>query len=939
MPFESDQKTLERIFHAAVEGDASIRSKLVIENYEEVDLLADVLGEGNRIWESVAEDIRKHESFESEYQAAETQWRAAWPEEPKPADVRGRLGDLADRLLTWGLALYLLILLAAVLNAYVRHDLASTLDALSSMSGWAWLLCALPFLLGGALIGLIRRRRGKLSAAQAADLHRRRAEWEQAKADTMSKFGLPDRQAQIEAQRDGIEARLLERVTQAVRAAINRRTDPSYAPVLDVERPRGFGEVSDGRLSIDTPARKRIEFLLNNLSGASIGVAGSRGAGKTTLLRSFCRAKRNLKGKPVLGVFVSAPVAYEARDFLLYLFSATCHSVIEAEGGRFIAPVIPEELAPGPGRSLLAIPEVRRLPVMLVRFGAALLALGLAASLLLAALPELGRTDDASAQGASPAAVASKGPAQETSQTPAPTGAPAAGAPTPTPATPPHEEAARTAEAPKSRLAIFAGRLADALKTDPGRLLSWGATFVVLGMMIGAIVRSSALLTLAYALPMLRLLQFLPSVRHAQMRDRQALDISTKTAEVTVRTWEVPETDSAYWREATNWLRTIKFQQSFTSGWSGSLKLPVGLEGGVNRALTLAQNQLSLPEICYFFSRFIDTVSAKYQVVIGIDELDKIATDEKARQFVNDIKSIFGLERCFYLVSVSENAMSSFERRGLPFRDEFDSAFDEIIYVDHLKFDLASKLLEQRILGRPVPFFAVSYCMSGGLPRDLIRNFRNILEIGSDRSGLSAICSHLVSGDIVSKARAVGTSVRKIGLRPQADRFLEALPRVELLAGSDRDLEQLADMILDPSFLEDKTTEPEAPVTETEGQRAPPAPAKPSDDAIAKLQQLRDLAEEIATYLLYVVALRRFFDDDLKDQDLIGLITSGDIDRLAEARRYLGVNPAISRAVVRDFSAKHLRAAQPASDTGRLAGEPGATGPPAEPGTKVEAAA
>ena len=58
--------------------------------------------------------------------------------------------------------------------------------------------------------------------------------------------------------------------------------------------------------------------------------------------------------------------------------------------------------------------------------------------------------------------------------------------------------------------------------------------------------------------------------------------------------------------------------------------------------------------------------------------------------------------------------MSSFERRGLPFRDEFDSAFDELIYVDHMKFDLATKLLEQRILGRPVPSFAISYCMSAG---------------------------------------------------------------------------------------------------------------------------------------------------------------------------------------------------------------------------------
>src|SRR5262249_39269906 len=135
---------------------------------------------------------------------------------------------------------------------------------------------------------------------------------------------------------------------------------------------------------------------------------------------------------------------------------------------------------------------------------------------------------------------------------------------------------------------------------------------------------------------------------------------------------------------AETWLKAIKFQQSYTSGWSGALKLPIGLEGGVNRAVTLAQNQLSLPEVVYFLTRFLEEVSHKYQVIIGIDEMDKLASDELAHQFLNEIKSIFGLEHCFYLISVSENAMSNFERRGLPFRDVFDSSFDDFVHVEHL---------------------------------------------------------------------------------------------------------------------------------------------------------------------------------------------------------------------------------------------------------------
>ena len=41
---------------------------------------------------------------------------------------------------------------------------------------------------------------------------------------------------------------------------------------------------------------------------------------------------------------------------------------------------------------------------------------------------------------------------------------------------------------------------------------------------------------------------------------------------------------------------------------------------------------------------------------------------EDAQQFLNEIKVLFGIEHCFYLLSVSESAMSSFERPGLPFR-------------------------------------------------------------------------------------------------------------------------------------------------------------------------------------------------------------------------------------------------------------------------------
>ena len=39
------------------------------------------------------------------------------------------------------------------------------------------------------------------------------------------------------------------------------------------------------------------------------------------------------------------------------------------------------------------------------------------------------------------------------------------------------------------------------------------------------------------------------------------------------------------------------------------------------------------------------------------------------------------MPHCYYLISVSDDALAAYEMRGLPVRDAFDSAFDEVIHV------------------------------------------------------------------------------------------------------------------------------------------------------------------------------------------------------------------------------------------------------------------
>jgi Cdc6-like AAA superfamily ATPase len=241
--------------------------------------------------------------------------------------------------------------------------------------------------------------------------------------------------------------------------------------------------------------------------------------------------------------------------------------------------------------------------------------------------------------------------------------------------------------------------------------------------------------------------------------------------------------------KAFKWLGDIQFQQSYSSGWAGSLKAnitPVGVETTVDAAVELAKNQMSLPEIVDRYQEFLKLASKEYVIIIGIDEMDKMGSDEEAMNFLNEIKALFGLESCFYLISVSESAMSSFERRGLHFRDVFDSSFDAIIYADYLNLDRAHRLLRRRVVGVPVPFLDLCHCMVGGLPRDLIRVFRALYEehmlSDSDDNDLSTLCGALIRADLKAKLRATSIAAKKDGTsEAEVNDLLERLRKLEAL--------------------------------------------------------------------------------------------------------------------------------------------------------------
>jgi len=75
----------------------------------------------------------------------------------------------------------------------------------------------------------------------------------------------------------------------------------------------------------------RYERHLRTDERVSLVVAGPRGAGKSTLIDAFCKGKPHflMVHHQMLDRRIgSAPVTYEAKDFILHLFAQPCMSVV-----------------------------------------------------------------------------------------------------------------------------------------------------------------------------------------------------------------------------------------------------------------------------------------------------------------------------------------------------------------------------------------------------------------------------------------------------------------------------------------------------------------------------------------------------------------------------------------------------------------------------------
>lgn len=127
--------------------------------------------------------------------------------------------------------------------------------------------------------------------------------------------------------------------------ALNEALEAANSPRMTAASLDGLRSALGDDKVVVTAAFEDLAAKLRERSEGSFGIAGPRGVGKTTLIRYLTTgpglpppdrtdaigataddsdADEAAPDRPKLGVLVSAPVRYDAREFVLYLYGEIC---------------------------------------------------------------------------------------------------------------------------------------------------------------------------------------------------------------------------------------------------------------------------------------------------------------------------------------------------------------------------------------------------------------------------------------------------------------------------------------------------------------------------------------------------------------------------------------------------------------------------------------
>ena len=109
----------------------------------------------------------------------------------------------------------------------------------------------------------------------------------------------------------------------------------------------------------------------------------------------------------------------------------------------------------------------------------------------------------------------------------------------------------------------------------------------------------------------------------------------------------------------------------------------------------LEDRPLSLPGLSADFNDYIQNVATVFngKAIICIDELDKIGDEEQMNELLKGVKGVLGQQGTYFILTVSEDALARFSSRFRNERDLLESSFEEIIFLDRIKYELAKNII------------------------------------------------------------------------------------------------------------------------------------------------------------------------------------------------------------------------------------------------------
>jgi hypothetical protein len=357
-------------------------------------------------------------------------------------------------------------------------------------------------------------------------------------------------------------------------------------------------------------------------------------------------------------------------------------------------------------------------------------------------------------------------------------------------------------------------------------------------------------------------------------------------------------------------LESVRYLQTRTSDVGGALAVrSVGLQ--YHRGVSLARRPWAYPEVVDDLKRFLERIgrvleqrrlpgASSPHLVIGIDELDRIHPAARARDFLNELKAVFDVHGCLFLVTVSDEALQDADLAG-PARNAFDSVIDEVVRVDPLDFREAKQLLAQRVIGMPEPFQALAYALSGGLPRDLLRTARaTAIANDTQTTALSAVTRHLLLRELAR--------IQRTGHAILATENAERLPT------------GVGQLLVDdgPQWLDTGLLRLAAQVRTQLG-AAPP--------------DVKAMCETLANNVFFLATVEQVFSDDLDEAAMSRAADpgfAGSYDALARIQRAIGHAEATVPARLTTFRAA-WNLASPVQDRGCRT-EPGVESAAVAPG-------